>query len=139
MNIKNFRRRTLGLLLLFILLAVGNVVGTVVPTDARAVYVGVNLTLLAVACVVAGYFLRTLWALVIVPVVFWGEAYLFGLLLTNGSVSYPDPNPFQSAVSSLAITSIFLIVSSIPIVLLTLLGVLLGKRSARTGAALAVS
>jgi len=136
---KNIGRRTLGLLLLLILLAVGNVVGTFVPTDARAVYVGVNLTLLAVACVVAGYFLRTFWALVIVPVVFWGEAYLFGLLLTNRPVSSPDPTPFQSAVSSIAEIAVFLVVSSIPIVLLTVLGVLLGKRSARTGAALAAS
>src|SRR5262245_66176143 len=106
MSNKNIGQRTLGLLLPLILLAVGNVVGTYVPTDARAVYVGVNLTLLAVACVVAGYFLRTFWALVIVPVVFWGEAYLFGLLLANGPVSYPDPNPFQSAVARIAEISV---------------------------------
>jgi hypothetical protein len=133
-NSKNIVQRTLGLLLLLLLLAVDGVALKIVPTEAGAVYAVVSLTLLAVACVVAGYFLRTFWALLIVPIVFLGSAFLFGVFTIS---TKPDLFFFE-------IIFLFNVMISIFIALLALLGVLLGKRSARrrsarTGAAIAVS
>jgi hypothetical protein len=127
MNIMNTVQRTLGLLLLLLLLAVDGVALKFVPTEAGTVYTVVSTTLLAVACVVAGYFLRTFWALLIVPVVFWESAYLFGVLTL-----YTSPKLYF-------VNAILLAILTIPIVLFALLGVLLGKRSARTAAAIAAS
>jgi hypothetical protein len=120
-------RNRLGLILLLLLLAVDGLALKILPTEAGAVYAVVSMTLLAVACVVAGYFLRTFWALLIVPIVFWGSAYLFGVLTI-----YTEPEFYF-------LNAIFLVVLSLITALLALLGVLLGKRSARTGAALAAS
>jgi hypothetical protein len=129
MNIKTIAHRSLGLLLLLILLAVYGVAPKVVPTEAGVVSAVVSLTLLAVACVAAGYFLRTFWALLIVPVAFLGSAYLFGIFTMS-----MRPDIFFFAVI-FAINVMIIII----IALLALLGVLLGKRSARTAAALVAS
>jgi hypothetical protein len=85
-------------------------------------------------CLVAGYVLRTFWALLIVPIVFLGSAFLFGVFTIS---TKPDLFFFE-------IIFLFNVMISIFIALLALLGVLLGKRSARrrsarTGAAIAVS
>jgi hypothetical protein len=127
MNIKNMAHRVLGLLPLLLLLAVDGVTLKIAPTEAGVVYAVVSTTLLAVACVVAGYFLRAFWALLIVPLVFWESAYLFGVLtlFTARELYFVD--------------AILLVILSIPIALFALLGVFLGKRSARTVAALAAS
>ena len=134
MTFRNIVQRTLGLILLLILLAADGVAQKIVPTETEAVYAVVNLTLLAVACVVAGYFLRTFLALLIVPFVFLGGAYLFGVFTIS-----PKPELFF-----FEIIFLFNVMISIVIALLALLGVLLGKRLerkqlARTAAALAAS
>ena len=120
MNFKNIGQRTVGLLLLLILLAVDGVALQIVPTETEAMS-AVVLTLLAVACVVAGYFLRSFLALLIVPFVFLGGAFLSGVFTIS-----PKPELFFFEI-------IFLlnVMISIFIALLALLGVLLGKRSAR--------
>jgi hypothetical protein len=112
---------------------VDGVVMQIAPTEAGAMS-AIALTLLAVACVVAGYFLRTFLALLIVPFVFLGGAFLFGVFTIS-----PKPELFFFEI-------VFLInvMISIFIALLALLGVLLGKRSARrrsarTATALAAS
>jgi len=127
----NIVQRTLGLILLLLLLGVDGVVQQIAPTEAGAVS-AVVLTLLAVACVVAGYFLRSFLSLLLVPFVFLGGALLFGVLI----ISKEHKLYFLNA--------IFLVILSSIIALLALVGVLVGKRSARrrsarTGAALAAS
>ena len=134
MTFRNIVQRTLGLILLLILLAVDGVAQKIVPTEAGAVYAVVSTTLLAVACVAAGYFLRTFWALLIVPVVFWGSAYLFGVLTIH-----KENELFFHGEDLFFFGAIFLVMLTVPIMLLALLGVLLGKRSVHTAAALAAS
>jgi len=129
MNIKTMAQRSLGLLPLLILMSLNTVAPKIVPTEAGVVSAVVSTTLLAVACVIAGYFLRTFWALLIVPVVFLGSAYLFGIFTIS---TKPDLFFF-------AIVFVINVMVIIIIALLALLGVLLGKRSARRGAALAAA
>src|SRR5262249_31972826 len=129
MNIKTMAQRSLGLLPLLILMSLNTVAPKIVPTEAGVVSAVVSTTLLAVACVIAGYFLRTFWALLIVPVVFLGSAYLFGIFTIS---TKPDLFFF-------AIVFVINVMVIIIIALLALLGVFLGKRSARRGAALAAA
>src|SRR5262249_25733987 len=98
----------LGLLLMLILLTVGGEALKIVPTEAGAVYAVVSLTLHAVACVVAGYFLRTFWALLIVPIVFWGGAILFGFLTIYTNL---EDYWFEA----LFVLNVFVVVVTIPI------------------------
>jgi hypothetical protein len=133
MNIKTLMQRSLGLLLLLLLFALKDL------NDNNSLLYAVAFTFLAfLACGVAGYFLRTFWALLIVPVVHWGGSYLFGYIITPDSPIITDP------FSLIAGAPDVFFYSQVPIVLLTLLGVLLGKRSehkqlARKEAALAAS
>jgi hypothetical protein len=145
MNIKTMAQRTLGLLALLILLAVEAVTLWIIPVDALLAHNLVSTALNAVACIVAGYFLRTFWALLIVPLVYWGGAYLVGFLNSYPVSADRTPESFvRGAVFLIANEAIIIAVSSIITALLTLLGVLLGKRSARkrsahAGAAFAAS
>ena len=140
MNIKNIGQRSLGLLLLLILMVVERVVLLLVPIDALLAYTVVTTALGAVAYVVAGYFLRTYWALLIVPVVSGAGGYVLAFLISYPvSIDRTPENFFQGAVFLIANEGIIITVSSIVTALLALLGVLLGKRSARRGAALAAA
>jgi len=142
MNFMNIAQRTLGLILPLLLLVVGNVVPQIVGPEVffRTPWPTlVFLALTSVACVVAGYFLRTFWALLIVPVVVQVGGYVVSFLINLPAYGGTPESFFQGAVFIIANEPIIVAVFCILDALLALLGVLLGKRSARTAAALAIS
>jgi hypothetical protein len=108
------------------------------PPARSAASVWVALALLAVAIGLAGFFLRSFGALLVVPAVFWGGAAL-GDLLTGRDFL---PNP--ASAGSLDPEAVFILAVLLPLVtgaviLMTSVGVLLGKRIARTHSSAAVA
>ncbi len=111
-------RRLIGLVILLVIEAVSGITtkGEVTSTGESALW----LVALAVGCVLAGYFLRTWWALLIVPVVFWASTWGLNVLFGNPLVQWGE-GYFSLAVMVFGLFTI-------PVVLLALLGTVLGKR-----------
>jgi hypothetical protein len=104
------------------------------PPSVGAATTSVAVALLAVAVALASYFLRTFWALLVVPAVFWGGAALGDLL--TGRDFLPDPASAGS--EGVFVLAFFLPLVTGAVILVTSVGVLLGKWIARTRSSAAV-
>jgi hypothetical protein len=115
-----------GLALLLLVEAAGMVAGRILPEgDVTHAASTLFVPLLWALCILAGYDLRTRWALLVTPLVAWGSLIVYFILMGIFNLTVDlRADPFMVA--------LFLLAPSIPFVLLAQLGVWLGKRGLRS-------